>query len=330
MANTRLHERVEIGAGRVDSEGGRIRNVRIIGRDSKNGRTYTQGALEQAATMYEGVSVYVNHRSGRSGDRDLRDKIGWLESVRVSAGEVRGDLCLLLSHPQAAVVLEAATRNPKMLGLSHDAEGATGTRNGRTTVESISRVNSVDLVSNPATNHGGLFESFYFEDCGPVNSDTPFATDSASEEIIRLVCAALIRPNTSDSDKLGRVAQVVRASQLGKKLLSPENAGTPAQESFDRNSLRRAVGMRSITESSGASDFIRGLKSAPEPFAIERRTAPRRAPHRTALRETESPAVLLSGAAFVRALTGRPTKHRNDDDLTESVGPSKFVKALKG
>jgi hypothetical protein len=56
------------------------------------------------------------------------------------------------------VFLERADRFPEKIGLSHNADGKANRKGGRLIVESISRVNSVDVVRNPATNKG-LFES---------------------------------------------------------------------------------------------------------------------------------------------------------------------------
>ncbi len=74
------------------------------------------------------------------------------------ASNIRGDLHYLKSHPQASVFVEAVKRFPRSFGLSHDAEGKPVRRDGKTVVESINRVFSVDIVGHPATNKG-LFES---------------------------------------------------------------------------------------------------------------------------------------------------------------------------
>jgi len=156
---TALIERVAT-AGRIDREAGVIRGVRILGRVSQNGREYTQGAIREAAALYEGVGVYVDHppRSAPNTERRIADKIGWLESIKVTDDGLRGDLHLLRSHSLYESICEAAERNPAMLGLSHNAEGKTRRDRGKTLVERIIRVRSVDLVTDPATSVG-LFES---------------------------------------------------------------------------------------------------------------------------------------------------------------------------
>ena len=64
---------------------------------------------------------------------------------------VYGDLQYLSNHQHTPVILERIKRGFG-IGLSHNAEARLSTRNGKTTVEEIRRVNSIDLVTNPATN----------------------------------------------------------------------------------------------------------------------------------------------------------------------------------
>lgn len=141
----------------IDRDAGVIGGVRILGAESKNGRRYSQRAMQAAARMYEGVAVNVDH-SPDAKDRSVSEAFGWLSNVRESDGAVFGDLNYLKTHPQAPVLLEVAERNPNRLGLSHHAEGTVRMDGGVTIVETIERVHSVDLVQTPATNTG-LFES---------------------------------------------------------------------------------------------------------------------------------------------------------------------------
>jgi hypothetical protein len=145
---------------KVDREAGLIRSVKILGRESRNNRTYSETALDQAAAIYEGLGVNIDHPDKHSvtGDRKFADGFGYLKNVRKQLDGVYGDLVYLRSHTLAEQVCEAAERMPRQLGLSHNAEGYVVTRDGKTIVEGIARIRSVDLVQNPATNRG-LFES---------------------------------------------------------------------------------------------------------------------------------------------------------------------------
>jgi len=160
MKNTQFTEHINEIRGRVDAKAGVIRGVKILGPRSRNGRQYSMRAMEQAAALYEGVRVNLDHpgRNEPSSGRSLADRLGVLRNVRVERNGVYGDLFLLTSHPLAAMVIEAAEKMPGTLGLSHNAEGHISTENGRAMVETIASVHSVDLVQNPAT-VAGLFEN---------------------------------------------------------------------------------------------------------------------------------------------------------------------------
>lgn len=72
-----LRERVSVTAGRVDRDAGIIRGVKMIGRESKNCRTYTEDALRKAVGMYEGVKVHLDHLDRQSGgDRSVSSPVG--------------------------------------------------------------------------------------------------------------------------------------------------------------------------------------------------------------------------------------------------------------
>ena len=154
----RLTEQTTIAPKRVDRDAGLIEGVRILGQDSRNGRRYSPRAMAEAARLYEGAPVNVDHPATERKDRPLAEAFGWIRNVRQEQGAVYGDLHYLKSHPQAELVAEAAERNPNRIGLSHHAEGTVRMDGQRVIVETVERVHSIDLVQTPATN-AGLFES---------------------------------------------------------------------------------------------------------------------------------------------------------------------------
>lgn len=147
-------------APKVDRSAGVIRAVKILGKQSRNGRFYTDEALAQAAGLYEGVCVHIDHPEAHTigGDRKFADGFGYLQSVRRQDDGVYGDLVFLKSHALAEQICESAEKMPRQFGLSHHADGYVTTQDDKTIVEGIARVFSVDIVRNPATNRG-LFES---------------------------------------------------------------------------------------------------------------------------------------------------------------------------
>jgi len=148
-------EVVRTGSGLiVDRDKGVIRNVKVLGSQSENGRCYLPEAVEKAVHLYEGRSVRINHPRRPEDSRDSEDVFGWLENVRVVGGELFADLHYLQSHPMAERICEAAERNPKLFGLSHNAEGQGETVRGVFEVQEITEVRSVDVVADPATTRG--------------------------------------------------------------------------------------------------------------------------------------------------------------------------------
>lgn len=150
-----IAEDVSFGGGlSVDRKAGIIRSVKVLGHTSQNGRQYTPEAIRQAASLYEGVMVNIDHPDGEPTDqRSAYDRFGKLVRVRYVEGKgLFADLEYLKTHPMAARVCEAAESMPEAFGMSHNAEGE-GEKNkdGVFVVSRITEVRHVDLVADPAT-----------------------------------------------------------------------------------------------------------------------------------------------------------------------------------
>jgi hypothetical protein len=131
---------------------GKIANVKILGYESKNGRTYSKAAVNNAKGLYEGAFVYVNHSKDVS--RKVEDKFGDFHNIQVKDDGLYGDLTYLETHPVAPMVKECISKNLNYFGMSHSVLGSSKKVNGKEVVESIDSVESVDLVASPATNKG--------------------------------------------------------------------------------------------------------------------------------------------------------------------------------
>ncbi len=144
----------------VDSENGVIRGVKIIGLKSLNGREYLQEAINKALPLYEGSKVNIDHITDPKARRPYKDRFGYLENVKPDTqdGGAVGDLKFNPKHALAEQVIWDATHRPENFGLSHNVEGTSVTRDGKTIVDQINKVHSVDLVADPATTKS-LFES---------------------------------------------------------------------------------------------------------------------------------------------------------------------------
>lgn len=144
---------------RVDHQSGVLRGVKLLGLASRNGRRYQPGALRQAIGLYEEAKVNVNHPKGDPlGPRDYQDRIGVIRNVEFRPGEgLFGSLHFNPRHTLAEQLVWDAEHAPENVGLSHNVLAKTSHKAGELVVEAISKVQSVDLVADPATTNG-LFE----------------------------------------------------------------------------------------------------------------------------------------------------------------------------
>jgi len=153
----KILEYVAVGAPRrIDRERSVIEGVKLLGLVSQNGRSYLKEAVARAVPLYEGAPVNIDHANGA---RSYADRIGSIHNVRVEqgGGGLRGDLHFNPKHALAEQLLWDAQNSPSNVGLSHAIEARTSRRGGKVIVEEILRVQSVDLVADPATTRG-LFE----------------------------------------------------------------------------------------------------------------------------------------------------------------------------
>ncbi len=146
--------------GRLDTDRGILRGVKIIGLTSRHGYAYLPAALKAAAPLYEGVRVNIDHpnRKTPGETRSYRDRFGSLRNIRfVEGAGLFGDFHYNKTHEVAAQFEWDAEHNPGACGFSHNARGELVNRGGKLVCESIEGVRSVDLVADPATTDS-LFE----------------------------------------------------------------------------------------------------------------------------------------------------------------------------
>jgi hypothetical protein len=188
-------------AVRVDRQRGVIRGVKILGLKSRNGRTYLPEALSQAAGLYEEAKVNVNHPRGNpGGPRDYQDRIGVIRHVAARLGEgLFADFHFNPKHALAEQLLWDAEHAPENVGFSHNVQAQTRRQGDHLVVEAITKVQSVDLVADPATTRG-LFESR--ESGAAVEGDSPiFAArksgQSPAQEAGESAASSPVRPSLS-------------------------------------------------------------------------------------------------------------------------------------
>ena len=145
----------------VDEATGVIRNVPLCGNVSKNGYDIPPSAFGSDAkvqALYEGKPVCLNHRQGAAKQRDLEELAAYARNTRFVNGRPWGDLHTE-GCPKGAILLGLAKGKVPNVGLSHSA--IYRFNKGRTSVESVETVFTVDAVLYPATT-----KSFTEQDSG--------------------------------------------------------------------------------------------------------------------------------------------------------------------
>ena len=215
---------------RVDRQAGVIRGVKVLGLESRNGRAYLPEALAQAARLYEDAKVNVNHPKGNpAGPRDYQDRIGTIRHATVHPGEgLFGDFYFNPKHALAEQLMWDAEHAPENVGFSHNVEARVGRRGDRVVVEAITRVQSVDLVADPATTRG-LFESAVAAadaaaDAPAGTTEPPTLDDLQRDhpelvESIRAEQAAELRQLQHEVDRLTALEAIHEKRGIARRLL---------------------------------------------------------------------------------------------------------------
>lgn len=207
----------------VDRQAGVIRGVKVLGLESRNGRTYLPDALVAAAPLYEEAKVNVNHPKGNpAGPRDYQDRIGVIRNVAVRPAEgLFADFHFNPKHALAEQLLWDAEHAPENVGFSHNVEARTSRLGERTTVEAITRVQSVDLVADPATTRG-LFESIGRS--AETNQVAP-AADGLTVETLKRDYPALVESLcTEQAEEVRRLRGEIERRAAGELLEGRRNA----------------------------------------------------------------------------------------------------------
>lgn len=248
----KFSELIEAIGGKVDAEAGIIRGVRILGRTSRNGRRYSDKALESAARLYDGRKVNVNHIREGKGERPLQDAFGEIRNPVVKGDFVEGDLHYLTKHSLAPVIAEAAQKFPKSFGLSHHAEGETRREGKDTIVEDVTAVHSVDLVSDPATNNG-LFESVAPQYAEPEQAAvSPQIQDAASQIAVHLFA----------SDKSDE--QVMKDLMALRRIIKGQDSAMEAEpdEEDESEETKESVAMKPEDIAAQIQEAVKPLKES--------------------------------------------------------------------
>lgn len=157
MSNlTTIHERTASlpKQGDASADSPVVSGVKVLGIESKNGRKYPIEVMRKALEKYEGAIVNIDHPAG-SEPRSYEDRFGRLTNARMEADGIYADLAYNPKHPLAEGFQWWVKNDPKAIGLSHNAQAKTKmNQEGVEEIEEIVKVDSVDLVAEPATTAG--------------------------------------------------------------------------------------------------------------------------------------------------------------------------------
>lgn len=193
---------------KLDKETSVIRGVKVLGAQSKNGRRYTEAAISKAIGLYEGAKVNVNHSTA---ERSYQDRIGILKNARQQSEGVFADLHYNPKHAIASQLEWDAEHSPESVGLSHNVMARTSRKGSETIVEEIVKVQSVDLVADPATTRG-LFEH------EETNMEITLESVKADQKILAALKAEFIAEQKGSDEAKARDAKLAELEESNKKL----------------------------------------------------------------------------------------------------------------
>jgi hypothetical protein len=298
----------------VDRQAGVLAGVKLIGLTSRNGRRYREAALAKAAALYENAKVNVNHpKEGPLAPRDYQDRLGVIRNVSFRANEgLFGDLHFNPKHALAEQLAWDAQHNPRNVGFSHNVQAKLLREAEGVVVEEITRVQSVDLVADPAATEG-LFEQ--------VESSALPRWDALTLETLRLHRPDLLseieaqsatRLESLQEETQARIAILERGQRISE-LLGKYGLPVPARLGVASGKAEGIVN----------AAFIETLLTLADESEVERRIAER--------------AELVREASNWHSELARRTGPRSRDQLSpkESRGAERqtsreFAKALKG
>ncbi len=223
---------------RVDARTGVIHGVKILGLQSRNGRTYLPEALGAAAKLYENAKVNVNHPKGNpTGPRDYQDRIGVIRNVAVRTGDgLFADFHFNPKHVLAEQLVWDAEHAPENVGFSHNVQAQTTRRGRQVVVEAITKVQSVDLVADPATT-AGLFES-NASNAGDGKTDTDGKpTVKLTVEEIRQEQSAELKRLRAEVERLEAVEAMQQKHKIIRRLLREFRLPNPNADDRQSSSI---------------------------------------------------------------------------------------------
>jgi hypothetical protein len=162
---------------------------------------------EEAGKAGSPVKVFVDH------DESIDSLIGFLSNFRIVEDQLRADLDLLGSHPQASFYSEILNKAPNRVGFSMTFSGQPDEQDGKRFAR-VSELVSVDLVSRPAANPDGVFRAGSEPEAAPkVDTTAVGMTEITSVAKVEFDAQAAIEALTASVADLKSTVDGIAASQ---------------------------------------------------------------------------------------------------------------------
>ena len=158
---------------------------------------------EQAGLAGSPVKVFVDH------DESIDSLIGFLSGFRIEEDQLRADLELLTSHPQAEFYAEILTKAPNRVGFSMAFSGQPE-EVGERRFARVENLVSVDLVSRPAANVNGVFKA---GQTPPVDTQVEGMTEATASQEVEFDAKAALEALTAVVSKLEESVAALAADQ---------------------------------------------------------------------------------------------------------------------
>jgi hypothetical protein len=179
---------------------------------------------EQAGLAGSPVKVFVDH------DESIDSLIGFLSAFRIEEDQLRADLELLTSHPQAEFYAEILTKAPNRVGFSMAFSGQPE-EVGERRFARVENLVSVDLVSRPAANVNGVFKA---GQTPPVDTQAEGMTTATASQEVEFDAKAALEALTAVVSKLEESVAALAADQAeaaeieaAPEEVKPEEAAAP-------------------------------------------------------------------------------------------------------
>jgi hypothetical protein len=158
---------------------------------------------EQAGLAGSPVKVFVDH------DESIDSLIGFLSAFRIEEDQLRADLELLTSHPQAEFYAEILTKAPNRVGFSMAFSGQPE-EVGERRFARVENLVSVDLVSRPAANVNGVFKAGH---APSVDTQAEGMTETIASQEVEFDAKAALEALTAVVFKLEESVAALAADQ---------------------------------------------------------------------------------------------------------------------